>query len=142
MKKTILIFSGLALAFLTLIKLSEFSLSGNASASGFQKELVIIIIGAVFIFLGVVLSKMFQRSPSSPNTEAINEQAIKSSGLSKREYEILELMAQGLSNKQIGEQLYISESTVKTHVSNVLSKLNSSRRTQAVQIARDLNILT
>ena len=141
MKKTILIFSGLALAFLALIKLSEYSLSGNATASSYQKEIVIIIIASVFIFLGVILSKLFQKSNSTSPTNEINVEAIKASGLTKREYEILELMANGLSNLQIGEQLFISESTVKTHVSNVLSKLNSSRRTQAIQIARDLNII-
>lgn len=50
-------------------------------------------------------------------------------------------ISEGLSNKEIGEKLYISESTIKTHVSNLLSKLNAKRRTQALQIAKDLEII-
>ncbi len=142
MKKTILIFSGLSLAFLSLIKLSEFSLTGNVTSKT-QKEVIIIISAAVFIILGIVLSRLFQKHSIVTSSSSVpNEKAIKNSGLSKRELEILLLMANGLSNKEIGQKLFISESTVKSHVSNVLSKLNSSRRTQAVQIARDLNILS
>ncbi|NNF34761.1 MAG: response regulator transcription factor [Saprospiraceae bacterium] len=142
MRKTIFIFSGLALAFLALIKMNKFSLSGNMSTNGHLKEWILIISAAVFIILGIVLSRLFQKPAKDESSSFVpNEQAIKTSGLSNRELEILSLMAKGLSNKEIGKQLFISESTVKSHVSNVLSKLNSSRRTQAIQIARDKNIL-
>ena len=50
-------------------------------------------------------------------------------------------MAQGLSNMEIAEGLFISENTVKSHVSKILIKLNAKRRTQAVRIGRDLNII-
>ncbi|EGL82054.1 two component transcriptional regulator, LuxR family [Caldalkalibacillus thermarum TA2.A1] len=52
--------------------------------------------------------------------------------LTKREYEVLQLMAQGKSNKAIGEELFISEKTVKNHVSSILQKLKVQDRTQAV----------
>ncbi|MEP5612669.1 MAG: response regulator transcription factor [Cyclobacteriaceae bacterium] len=61
--------------------------------------------------------------------------------LSSREMEILSLMAEGLSNKEIGQALFISESTVKKHSSNIFSKLKVSRRTQAVRIAYDLGLV-
>jgi len=61
--------------------------------------------------------------------------------ISKRKYEVLKGISLGLSNKEIADKLFISESTIKTHVSNLLLKLNAKRRTQAIQIAKDHNIL-
>jgi DNA-binding NarL/FixJ family response regulator len=55
--------------------------------------------------------------------------------LSAREQEVLELLAQGMSNKAIAEELYISEKTVKNHVSSILRKLSVNDRTQAVIVA-------
>ena len=54
------------------------------------------------------------------------------SELSDREHQVLELLAQGMSNKELAEELYISEKTVKNHVSNILRKLSVNDRTQAV----------
>jgi len=56
--------------------------------------------------------------------------------LSEREREVLVLLAQGASNKEIADRLVISEGTVKNHVSNILSKLQAENRTQAAEIAR------
>ncbi|WP_066175623.1 response regulator [Bacillus marinisedimentorum] len=55
--------------------------------------------------------------------------------LTRRECEVLQLLADGKSNRSIGEMLYISEKTVKNHVSNILQKLNVNDRTQAVVMA-------
>ena len=54
---------------------------------------------------------------------------------------ILKAISEGLSNKEIGEKLFVSESTVKTHVSNLLVKLDAKRRTQAVQKAKAYHII-
>jgi ATP/maltotriose-dependent transcriptional regulator MalT len=62
-------------------------------------------------------------------------------GITRREFEILELIAQGMSNREIAEKLYVSENTVKTHSSRVLDKLGAKRRTQAVQLAKELGLL-
>ncbi|MBC8506839.1 MAG: response regulator transcription factor [Anaerolineales bacterium] len=61
--------------------------------------------------------------------------------LSEREIEILKLLAQGLSNKEIAKQLFLAEGTVKNYVSNVLSKLGVTDRTQAALRARELGLL-
>jgi two-component system, NarL family, response regulator LiaR len=61
--------------------------------------------------------------------------------MTRRELEILELIAQGLSNREIAEKLFVSESTVKTHSSRVFDKLGARRRTQAVQLGKEFGLL-
>jgi DNA-binding NarL/FixJ family response regulator len=63
------------------------------------------------------------------------------SPLTDREEEVLELVAQGLSNRQIGERLYISTKTVSVHVSNLLAKLGVSGRAEAVAVAHRRGLL-
>lgn len=149
MKRTILIFSSLAIALLLLFQLSKYSLWYQPV----HIELYLVLIGGLFISLGIGLSRFFnvetirqnhRIEPPQQSTEAtteINQVQLTATGLSKREYEILLLIADGLSNNEIANQLFISESTVKTHVSKILSKLDAKRRTQAVQISRALNII-
>lgn len=62
--------------------------------------------------------------------------------LSKRELEVLQLMADGLSNLEIAERLFISLNTIKTHSSKIFEKLEVQRRTQAVEMARKLNLIS
>ncbi len=62
-------------------------------------------------------------------------------GLTPREFEILELIAQGMSNREIAGKLYVSENTVKTHSSRVFDKLGAKRRTQAVQLGKEFGLL-
>lgn len=61
--------------------------------------------------------------------------------ITRRELEILELIAQGLSNREIAEKLFVSENTVKTHSSRVFDKLGARRRTQAVQLGKQFRLL-
>jgi DNA-binding NarL/FixJ family response regulator len=61
--------------------------------------------------------------------------------LSERELEILGLIARGASNKEIGDQLFIAEGTVKNHVTHILDKLGVRDRTQAALKARELGLL-
>ena len=62
-------------------------------------------------------------------------------GITRREFEILELIAQGMSNLEIAGKLYVSENTVKTHSSRVFDKLGAKRRTQAVQLCKEFGLL-
>lgn len=136
MRKTIIVFGLLILSLLLLFQLSKYAIiSGDLDS-----ELVIATIAIVFFFIGVYLNK---KSLQTRNTasEDINLQKIKELDISHREYEVLIGISEGLSNKEIGEKLFVSESTIKTHVSNLLSKLNAKRRTQALQIAKDFNII-
>jgi len=71
----------------------------------------------------------------------LNEAALSQLNLSKREMEVLQSMADGLSNQQIAERLFVSLNTIKTHSSRLFEKLEVQRRTQAVEKARKLNII-
>ena len=62
-------------------------------------------------------------------------------GITPREFEILELIAQGMSNREIAGRLFVSENTVKTHSSRVFDKLGAKRRTQAVQLGKEFGLL-
>jgi NarL family two-component system response regulator LiaR len=64
------------------------------------------------------------------------EEFVKKTGISDRELEVLQLIVKGSSNQEIANQLFLSVSTVKTHITNIFLKLEVSRRTQAVQKAR------
>jgi DNA-binding NarL/FixJ family response regulator len=135
MKKTILVFAALILALLVLFQLSTYSVvSGNLNI-----EIIIVVIALVFFFIGMYLNKKRSQQPSV-STE-INQKNLQNLDLSKREYDVLQAIALGFSNKEIADQLFVSESTIKTHVSSVLTKLNAKRRTQAIQIAKELQIL-
>lgn len=72
---------------------------------------------------------------------SINDKALYKSGISARELEVLQLMAEGLSNQEIAARLYVSQNTIKTHSSNLFLKLDVRRRTQAVDVARKLGLV-
>ena len=70
-----------------------------------------------------------------------NQNELARACLSKRELEVLQLMADGLSNQQIAEHLFVSLNTIKTHASKIFEKLEVRRRTQAIETARRLSLI-
>ena len=62
-------------------------------------------------------------------------------GITPRELEILGLVAEGLSNREIASRLYVSENTIKTHCSRAFDKLGARRRTEAVQFGKAMGLL-
>lgn len=136
MKKTILVFGLLIIALLLLFQLSKYAMiSGNLNF-----EIAVAIVAIVFFFVGVYLNKKSLHK-KKVNSNEINHQKIQDLEISNREYEVLQAISEGLSNKEIANQLFLSESTIKTHVSNLLVKLNAKRRTQAIQIAKAYQII-
>ena len=127
------------MALLTLFQLSKFTITSGR----LKIEFVIAGIAVLFLVIGILLNRKLSGHNRS-NSEAIeiDQQKITELGISDREYEILVEISQGLSNKEIADKLFVSESTVKTHVSNLFSKLDVKRRTQAIQQAKSLNILS
>jgi DNA-binding CsgD family transcriptional regulator len=71
----------------------------------------------------------------------LNEEEVRRLNLSKRELEVLQLMAGGLSNQEIAECLFVSLNTIKTHSAQIFEKMQVKRRTQAVDRAKRLSII-
>jgi DNA-binding NarL/FixJ family response regulator len=79
--------------------------------------------------------------PAASGPFVADQARIAALGITPRELEVLQLIAEGLSNKEMAERLFVSENTVKTHTSRVFDKLGASRRTQAVQLAKSQGLL-
>ncbi|RXK60584.1 response regulator transcription factor [Lacibacter luteus] len=88
----------------------------------------------------VVEKTVYQQELTEADKEAMERERQKL-GLSNRETEVLQLMAEGLSNQEIAERLFLSLATIKTHSSNLFLKLDVKRRTQAVEKARQLGLI-
>ena len=136
MKKTVITFGLLILALLLFFQISKYALvSGDLKI-----EIIMAAIAVIFFIVGIYLNKRSLQK-NNPKQGELDLAKIDELALSKREYEVLKEISLGLSNKEIAEKLFLSESTIKTHVSNLLVKLDAKRRTQAVQIAKTLQIL-
>ena len=109
------------------------------------------LVAAVFAGLGIWLGLKLTRQKETvlvkevmvpaPASFVRDEQKLETLGITPRELEILELIAQGLSNKEIAARAFVSENTVKTHSSRVFDKLGARRRTQAVQLGKELRLI-
>ncbi len=106
----------------------------------FSTELYIVLIALGFAGLGMWVGHRLAPRHSPPAFEK-NMQAMAYLGISEREYEVLELLAEGLSNKEIAERLFVSPNTVKSHLARLYEKLEVSRRTQAVSQAKALRLI-
>ena len=106
----------------------------------FAGEIYIFLIAAGFAALGGWAGWRLTRRKPTQGFER-NDAAIKSLGVSAREYEALELLANGLSNKEIARALGVSPNTVKTHLARLYEKLGAARRTEAVNKARALSLI-
>ncbi len=109
------------------------------------------LIAAVFATVGIWLGLRITRRRETvvvrevmvraPGEFVRDQKKVESLGITPRELEILELIAQGLSNKEIAARVFVSENTVKTHSSRVFEKLGARRRTQAVQLGKEFRLI-
>ncbi|HEU4859469.1 MAG TPA: response regulator transcription factor [Chitinophagaceae bacterium] len=143
MRAVIIGFGLLILCLLVLFKIGEV----NFTKGNVRLEVIVAIVALIFFFVGLYFNNQAQKKTSGNSseplvsTQGIDYDQIKKVGLTQREHDVLVKMADGLSNQEIAEHLFLSESTVKTHVSNILFKLDAKRRTQAVQAAKKLKIV-
>lgn len=147
MSKHILTYGLLGGALIALLKLAEY----QSLVVEHSVELYGAIIAAGFASLGVWLGLRMTRAretivvrevqvPASA-TFVRDSTSLESLGVTPRELEILELIASGLSNREIADRIFVSENTVKTHSSRLFDKLGAKRRTQAVQIAKQAGLI-
>jgi len=150
MKKLILVYGLIGGVSIVLLRLIEYRFLIVTHSIEIYGGLIAAIFAALGIWLGLKLTKTKETvvvkevavpAPASAGPFVINQPKIDELGITKRELEILDLIAQGLSNREIAEKLFVSENTVKTHSSRLLEKLSAKRRTQAVQLAKQLGLI-
>ena len=132
---------------IALLKLIEYKHFVHEYPSEVYGGLVALIFTAVGVYLGlkwtrpkeVVLVREVPVPAGGPFV--LNQAKLREIGLTQREHEILGLIAQGLSNREIGEKLFVSENTVKTHSSRLFEKMQVNRRVQAVQRGKELGLI-
>ena len=140
MKRTIILY-GLAMAVLIfLLKLLEYRLFVRDMSMEFYVGIVAVMFTALGIWAGLKLTRRKTIIITSQSFQ-FDETRLEKLDISKREYEVLELMAKGLSNQEIADKLFVSVNTIKTHSSNLFLKLEVKRRTQAIQKAKELMLI-
>lgn len=103
-------------------------------------EFYILLLATGFTVLGIWLGHRLTRSPKQAQPTR-NQQALNALKISEKEYQVLELLAAGHSNREIAEHLFVSPNTIKTHLASLYRKLEVSRRTQAISRARELRLI-
>ena len=135
---------GFLIALLKVIEYKHFVLEYPSEIYG---GLVALIFTAIGIYFGLRWTRakqvvVIREVPVRIDGPFVLDAAkLKEVGLTAREHEILGLIAQGLSNREIGEKLFVSENTVKTHSSRLFEKMDVNRRVQAVQKGKDLGLI-
>lgn len=133
---------------IALLKLLELRFLTVESSFGVYGGLVALLFAGLGIWLGaslrrertaVVVKEVPVSAPAEPFVR--DEERLARLGVTPRELEILELIAAGLSNREIADRLFVSENTVKTHASRLFDKLGARRRTQAVRIGRESRLI-
>jgi two-component system, NarL family, response regulator LiaR len=147
MRKQVLLYGllcGILVAGLRLIEYRWLVVEHSVEIYG---GLVAAIFAALGIWLGLRLTRHTERvvvrevEVPAPASFVRDQSKLESLGITPRELEILELIAAGLSNREIAERVFVSENTVKTHSSRVFDKLGARRRTQAVRLGKALRLI-
>ena len=130
MWKIIFGFGILCTALLVLFQIAELRMIKSDA----NLQVVIAILAVVFFVLGLIFRKKLETKTSE------SESKLSEVGISKREEEVLRELITGASNKEIGERLFLSESTIKSHLSKIYSKLKVRNRVEAInRVKSDLN---
>jgi DNA-binding CsgD family transcriptional regulator len=149
MKRHVIILGLVGGVLIAVLRWSEYQFLVIEHSFEIYGALVAVIFAGFGIWLGIKLTKPretvvireVQRPAVAPVPFTLNQPQVEAVGITPRELEILNLIAQGLSNREIADRLFVSENTVKTHCSRAFDKLGARRRTQAVQMGKQLGLL-
>jgi DNA-binding CsgD family transcriptional regulator len=147
MKRHVLIYGLVGGILIALLKWTEYRFVVIEHSIEIYGGLIAATFAAFGIWLGLRLTKTRQeivvKEVPIPAGQpfVLNEIKRENLGITRRELDVLELIAQGMSNREIAEKLFVSENTVKTHSSRVFDKLGAKRRTQAVQLGKEFGLL-
>jgi NarL family two-component system response regulator LiaR len=147
MRRHVLIYGLLGGVLISLLKWTEYRFLVIEHSFEIYGGLIAATFAVLGIWLGIKLTggrqRIIVKDGPVPARETFvpDERKREDLGITRREFEILELIAQGLSNREIAGKLYVSENTVKTHSSRVFDKLGAKRRTQAVQLGKEFGLL-
>ena len=145
MKKHILIYGLCGGVLIAVLKLVEYRFLVVEHSVEIYGGLIALLFASLGIWLGLKLTRKKEvvvfRDVAVTAPFALNEGKLRELGVTRRELEILALIANGMSNREIAEKLFVSENTVKTHSSRLFDKLSAKRRTQAVQIGKELGLI-
>lgn len=136
MKRTLVLYSLSIVAAALLLEWLEYRFAVRSLS--IQAYMTVIAMG--FAALGIWVGRHLTTGQRATAFE-LNRRVVATLGISERELEVLEFVAAGHTNKEIAAKLHLSPHTIKTHVAHLYEKLDVSRRTQAVQKARQLQIL-
>ncbi|MFA6470234.1 MAG: helix-turn-helix transcriptional regulator [Bacteroidota bacterium] len=139
MRKTIILYGISMAALLIVLRFAEY----HFLVLNLAEDLYIGFIAVLFTLFGTWVGWKLTHRPLLKHSPEFHPDvsALDTLGISKREHEVLELIAQGLTNDEIAEKLFLSPHTVKSHSSSLFQKLNARRRTEAVKRAKELRIL-
>lgn len=163
MKHTVISFGLLLFSVLVLFQLAKFARFQSSGTS----EIWIASFSIIFLFIGIFLSKKLQKEKviekevilekeviveketivekevyiNKPEEFTADIKKLEQLNISKREYEVLQLLSRGLSNQQIADALFVSENTIKKHVASLFLKLDVERRTEAIRKAREIRLV-
>jgi DNA-binding CsgD family transcriptional regulator len=141
MRSLIIQFAVIGVLLALLLAVGQYTIFVRAESSSWLMAGFALIFIGIGTYLGIRRSARTARSHEPPFATPYPEERARALGISPREHDVLALIAHGLSNQEIGDRLHISETTVKSHVSSLLSKLDARRRTQAVKIAKEYGLL-
>ena len=147
MRKHILLFGVLCGVLIAVLQLVEYRWLVIEHSVAIYGAVIAAIFAGVGIWLGLKLTRPTETvvvrevMVEAPSSFVRDQGKVDSLGITPRELEILELIAAGLSNKEIADRVHVSENTVKTHSSRVFDKLGARRRTQAVQLGKELRLI-
>ena len=145
MRRSVLVYGLLGGVLVAALKAIEYRWLVLEHSVEIYGGLVAAIFASLGIWLGLKLTRVKEtvvvREVPAPAEFVLDEAKLAALGLTRRELEMLELMAAGLSNREIAERVFVSENTVKTHLSRVFDKLGAKRRTQAVQLGKELRLI-